>query len=153
MIYEWKDAAHISVDAQIAGDFLDQLKVRHNGHLSPRAVVEAARDEASPIHAHFEWDDTVAAEHYRQQQAGYMLRCLVVRTPEVEHKPVRAFVSVSLSDERSYVGTQEAMADPDMRGQVLAQALREMVSFRRRYRELEELAEIFTAIDRLPFAD
>ena len=149
MVYEWKEASYITIDAAAAGEFLEALKTRHNGHLSPRAVVEAARPADSPIHAHFEWDDGVAAERYRQDQAGHMLRCLIVRLPEHEAKPMRAYVNVAIAQDRSYVTTQDAMGDPELRAQVLAAAMRELVSFHSRYKELRELAEVFAAIDGL----
>lgn len=43
------------------------------GRLTPRAVVDAARDENHPLHGEFEWDDTVAAEAYRLDQARQLI--------------------------------------------------------------------------------
>lgn len=47
---------------------------RDNGRLAPVDVVEAARDPASPLHSHFTWDDTEAAEKYRLMQARTLIR-------------------------------------------------------------------------------
>lgn len=44
------------------------------GLLSPEAIVDAARDPASPLHAHFEWDDARAGHHYRVSQARTLIR-------------------------------------------------------------------------------
>ena len=38
---------------------------RRDGKLKPEAVVEAAKDPASPLHARFEWDDGKAAQEHR----------------------------------------------------------------------------------------
>lgn len=47
---------------------------RDNRRLMPRDVVEAARNRRSPLHAFFEWDDSVAADRYREQQATQLIR-------------------------------------------------------------------------------
>ena len=41
-----------------------------DGVLTPSAVVESARDEGSPLHDKFEWDDGVAAEAWRRYLDG-----------------------------------------------------------------------------------
>ncbi len=47
---------------------------RVNGRLAPADVVDAARDPESPLHSHFTWDDTEAAEKYRLSQARTLIR-------------------------------------------------------------------------------
>lgn len=47
---------------------------KDSGRLVPGDVVEAARDPDSPLHSHFTWDDTEAADKYRLQQAGVLIR-------------------------------------------------------------------------------
>jgi hypothetical protein len=47
---------------------------RDNGRLAPADVVEAARDPESPLHSHFNWDDSDAAEKYRLMQARTLIR-------------------------------------------------------------------------------
>lgn len=51
---------------------------RENGRLIPADVVDAARDPASPLHAHFEWDDSAAAEKYRLDQARTLIRSVKI---------------------------------------------------------------------------
>src|SRR5258708_6107559 len=45
-----------------------------NGRLIPADVVQAARDPDSPLHSHFIWDDTEAAQRYRLIQASAVIR-------------------------------------------------------------------------------
>lgn len=54
----------------------DQLRLLESeqGRLDPVAVVDAARDPASPLHAYFEWDDTEAARQHRLGQARQLIR-------------------------------------------------------------------------------
>lgn len=49
------------------------------GKVAPAQIVEAARDENSPLHGVFEWDDTIAAEEHRLLQARQLIRTIVVR--------------------------------------------------------------------------
>jgi len=83
------------------------------GKLLPADVVEAARDPMSPLHGQFEWDDSAAAEAYRLQQAGDLIRRVKI-TLTVEDKPVRVVRYVSTQQEApsSYrVVTRAPMVD------------------------------------------
>lgn len=53
---------------------IDRLAEIHGGIISPRDVVDAAKNEASPLHPYFEWDDSVAAEKFRLGQARTLMR-------------------------------------------------------------------------------
>ncbi len=44
------------------------------GRLNAGVVVDMAADPASPLHAHFEWDDAEAAQRHRQDQARALIR-------------------------------------------------------------------------------
>ena len=49
----------------------------------------------------------------------------------------------------SYTTTEYALSDPELRAEVIAQALRELSAFRRKYAELNELLPIFAIIDKI----
>src|SRR4051812_1463795 len=65
-------------DAAIIGPVIDSLCTEKKGP-TPAEVVDAARDDESPIHDYFEWDDVVAAEEHRRQQAREMVRSIEIR--------------------------------------------------------------------------
>jgi hypothetical protein len=73
---------------------LNDILEENDGVLTVDAVLEAAQDETSPLHKHFTWDDSKAAQEYRRWQARSLIaKCRVV----VESRPdthVRAFVSL-----------------------------------------------------------
>jgi hypothetical protein len=152
MIFEWSAGAHVMLDAQEAGQHLEEIKVRC-GELTPAAVVDDARMRDSPLHPYFEWDDCKAAAKHREDQARYLIRHLVVRIEEEDEKaperaPVRAFFSVEdRQARRSYVPMAEAMSDADMRKQVLERGLNELHGWRRRYADLTEFSKVYSAID------
>lgn len=148
MIYQWKPESRIKLDPQAAGEELERLRVWNNGRLESPAVVDASRDPGSPLHSYFEWNDTRAAERYREEQAGYLIRMITIEVaPEEDRTPIRAFVSVKRDEDRSYTSTVHALADPELRTQVVAQAFKELEAWRKRHAELVEFAAIFATID------
>lgn len=48
------------------------------GRLTAKNVVDEARDEDSPLHPHFEWDDSIAGEAHRMAQARELIRSVRV---------------------------------------------------------------------------
>lgn len=149
VIYGWRSGSRINLDAQAVGQAIERLTKRYNGVLEPGQIVDAARDEASPMHPHFQWDDAAAAELYREDQARELARSLTidVSRSNLETKPVRAFVNVETGGERGYVTTATAMSSQELRKQVLERAFAELEAWRARHAELTELARIFSAID------
>lgn len=149
VIYGWRPGSQVRLDPQKAGEVLERLGKRHNGVLEPEMVVDAARDEKSPLHPHFEWDDSAAAEEFRKGQARELVRSLTIdiSRSNLEEKKVRAFVNVETGGERGYVSTFTAMSSEDLRKQVLERAFGELEAWRARHAELSELARIFSAIE------
>lgn len=66
-----------------------------SGTLTPQLVVDEARDQAHPLHQHFEWDDAKAGEAYRCGQAASMIRRVNIRriTNGGDEVVTRAWVS------------------------------------------------------------
>jgi hypothetical protein len=65
----------------------------HGGRLEPDIVLEAARDERSPLHGEFEWDTEEAAYRWRLEQARALIRSVrVVVTVEDHEYSVPVFV-------------------------------------------------------------
>lgn len=59
---------------KIAHARLERIRARNKGILTPDDVVMDARDESSPLHAFFTWDDTEAAHQFRLDQARTLIR-------------------------------------------------------------------------------
>jgi hypothetical protein len=129
---------------------LQRLSSVNRGMLNPQAVVDAARDKTSPLHNQFTWDDTEAAEQYRLQQARRLIR-VTVRFLEPSEPSTTTRVFVSLSTDRKagngYRVLADVMSDAKLRAQLLADAHRDMLAFRRKYAALSELADVFAAMD------
>ena len=133
-------------------DELNLIKDQNNGFLDPVAVVEFARNKATALHGRFEWDDGEAAERYRIWQARMVIRMeLTVIPGDTRERSVRAFVSL-LDDRRAetdngYRCMLEVLTDSDLREQLLDEAKKEMLYFRRKYSQLSELSKVFEAME------
>lgn len=148
--YEWRNHQPAGgVPADVAGAELERIEAEH-GAITPAAVVDASKAKRAPLHRCFEWDNDKAAAAHRLQQARLVINHLSIVVSEPDAKPIatRAFVIVNESDddERGYVSTERAMADPVLRAEVLARALRELRSIERRYKDLRELSAVFEAV-------
>ena len=128
---------------------LEEIAAANGGLVRPEAVVEYARNPETALHSWFEWDDSKAAEKYRLHQARMRLRLVLTMHPKAEIK-FRAVVS--LKEDRysgqGYRLTLDVMSESERREQILLEALAEFRAVEEKYRQYQELAEIFAAIER-----
>lgn len=146
--YEWKHFQY-SVNPNVVGGVIESIEER-DGTVTPKALVDEARAENSPIHSMFTWNNEIAAERYRQQEARNVINCLSVKIIKSEDTPkiYKAFVNVSEhKNEGTYINVTDAFDDDRTRAIVLNRALKELESFANKYQSLEELQEVFTAIN------
>lgn len=146
-----------------------RIRKQHRGKLLPAHVVEAAKSKESPLHNHFQWDDTEAAHQYRLWQARQLIS-VVVRwiprdvksydinvdysprtSPDVELQPVREFISLGSNrkSKRGYDPVDVVLSSPAKRREWLNMAIDELERFREKYNTLQELAGVFESIDAL----
>lgn len=132
---------------------IERIEAR-DGVITADAVLESATPSSSPLHEYFEWNNGTAAKNYRLWQARMLIRSVsVVYEEDGKGKYNRGFVNLSVTTngttERGYIGIARAMNDAELREQLLEQARQEAVDWRNRYRNLTELANVFTAIDNM----
>lgn len=146
MVYRFKTGARLGVPAQVAGE--ECARLESEGRLTPHELVEESRPEDAPLHGEFEWDDRVAAERYRDGQAGYIIRSVEV-VLEGTAEPTRSFVSLTPAAGAAspYVSIRRVLAHEDKRARLMERALMELSAFQRKYSQLSELAGVFAAID------
>jgi tRNA A37 N6-isopentenylltransferase MiaA len=81
----FRPGAHVGkIDPEQAAEELQRIYREGGDKLDAVDVVEAARDDASPLHDAFEWSDTEAAEQFRLQQARRLIRAVVIVENKVE---------------------------------------------------------------------
>lgn len=79
MIYQFKQGAtYKGIDAQQAGEALEEIRISHKGELRPEDVVKSAKAKGSPLHGAFTWDDSKAASEFRLQEARQLIRSVVL---------------------------------------------------------------------------
>jgi len=146
--YGWKDGARTrGMDIEAVAPVLQTLERKH-GALTPEAVVREATKLRSPLHNWFEWDDTEAARQYRLEQARDLIRAVTVTFiggDDGEERTVRAFVH--LGDPTIYESTVNVLGDVEKRAILLGRMRADFETFRRRYRDMQELVPVFAAFD------
>jgi len=144
--YEFSIKGYHKVDAQIVGEMIEGMNEK-GIEVTPEVLLDASRDESSPTHCEFEWDDTVAAEKYRVQQATDLIRHIrIIReeAKEQEYKE-RGFVPIP-GGKNVYVPLQKALGKEEYRNFLLKQAENDMQIFLAKYRRVEELTNITKAM-------
>lgn len=137
----WKLKGYFKADPQKVYAEIGSTQV------TPEEVLEKARNEKTELHKCFEWDDDVAAEKYRLQQARQIIQLLVITPVEEEHTPMRVFQITS--ETNVYQPTKMFLEQPDEYAVLLQRAKGELKAIRNRYKMLSELETIFEEIDKL----
>lgn len=148
----WVEGARVpkGLKADTAYGALEAVRLKSGGILKPADVVDDARPVDAVLHPAFEWDDAVAAERHREDQARLLIRSVrVIIAERPDDGPRRTYVHVETQDDSAYVTTARALSEPELRAQVISKAKADLASFRARYRDLTELSEIFAAIDKV----
>lgn len=140
MVYAWKPGTRYKVDANKAGAVCEQLEAE--GRLTAKDLLEASRPADAPLHNEFEWDDSVAAEKFRESQAGGIIRSLVVEMVP-EKPPVRKFCRVTQAPETGYTKIETVLTRDDLRKSLLIQAQKDFESYKAKYDSLSELSALF----------
>lgn len=131
--------------ARALGLTLERIRSKR-GRWSARALVDAARPKASPVHGLFEWNNSVAAERFRFAQARDHIEHLTVVVVTERAETVMP-VAFSLGRGDGYTASETVLSSTELRGQLLAQALASAEAWRLRYQYIHELATVFAALD------
>ncbi len=128
----------------------DQLLAVYDTHgrLTPADVVDDARPDAHPLHPRFEWDDTLAGEAWRREQASQLIRSVrvIYRKPDTDQVlEVRAFHAVTRTDGHGYEPNEKVLADPLLRELVLRDMEREWRQLHARYATFLEFYKLVRA--------
>jgi hypothetical protein len=76
--YAWKIPSFAkNIDIDLAMEEMERIESLY-GSLTPQNILDASRPKNALFHTLFQWDDTLAAEHYRLQQARTILNNIEV---------------------------------------------------------------------------
>ena len=149
----WRKGARFTkIDPDLAHAEMESIRIE-KGQLTADLLLEKARDGSNVLHSAFEWRDGIAAEKYRLGQARQMIKSIeiVYEDLPVEETTVKYWHIVKEEEEptKSYVPKDQALADPEMRAKMVLGAFKELRNFRKKYKELDELAQFHALIDSL----
>lgn len=127
---------------QKIGEELAKISAKAGGRLTPKDVVEAAKDNRNVLHKHFDWVDKIAAEKWRISQAQDLVRAIHIENVDTESGVARAFFSINDKDGTSYRALDEVLSSADLQSKVLAAAERDLLAFEQRYRNLTDICDL-----------
>lgn len=147
MIYRFKKGiTYHGVDAQIAGEELERIRVKNGGKLRPEDIVKSAKLRRSPIHEIFTWDDSAAAHAHRLAEARAFVRTVVIVVKQGPPLPafwnvmVRKSVGGDQDAERYYQSAQVISRSPAEYDSALQVMLTELATAQDGLSKLELLA-------------
>lgn len=147
--YEYKVQRLYDVPAQVVGELCEKLEASEEG-LTPKSFVEASRDPKSPTHCMLEWNNKIAAEKYREEQARHIIMNIRIIREEAgpdDYKD-RGFVVVH-EGKSAYTTLQKAMSNEEWREHLLKDARRDMECFIAKYRRLTELTGVIAEMEKI----
>ena len=151
MVYiEWKPGSRFKANAEKVSQELEMLDEK-----TPEKALEKARNIKTELHKCVTWDDTTAANLYRREEIGQVIRSIVVieKEDEDDNNPVvyRKFEYVSVEKENSgeekekterhFIVTREALVVPVFRDQIFGEIRRAISELSRKiavYRDMSE---------------
>ena len=142
--YSWNVTGFYKQDANEVGKKKKKIEV-----LIPENVVNVARDENNILHDMFEWDDSIAGEKYRKQQASKIIANISVKViaEDKPNKLVRAFVTTKKNS--GFKPIEKVVKDVDQYALLLDKAYRELNYIKIKYENLKEIQELLENIPKL----
>lgn len=126
---------------------LERLADSTEGNLTPEAVLNAARVAESPLHKHFEWDDSVAAEAYRKDQARQLIQSYKLHIVDDRgERTLRYYTNVIVEDEHAYRRTEDVIRVDALREQRRMRIVRELNRIRTELETFDSFGEAASAV-------
>ncbi len=145
---------HIKNDVATVFQAIEDAKI--DGDVVPQKIVDDAKPKNAPLHEEFEWNGRKAANAFRLYQARKVIQSIEIVHAKIP--PTRAYEAVTVvappgkpkpKHRNVFRSVEEVLADPVTRDVLLASAIRDAAAFRKRYAALQELSQVFAAIDSL----
>lgn len=147
MVYKWKTNFY-KTPASVAAGVMEELS--KDGKLTAKSLVDASRPVNAPLHDEFEWNNDKAAELYRQEQARTMIQNIVVINEESpKQETTRAFVHIKQEETSAYEPIAVVIHDEDKLAILYKTALRELESFKAKYKGIKAFEAVIKEIDKL----
>lgn len=146
-IIKWKTGVFSKADPAKVYEEITSI----GDEVKPEQILKKAQNKKTELHKCFNWNDADCAYRYRLQQAGEIVRQLIVITrpePEENVQPTqfRLLMKNENTHDSGYKQVLTMVRDEDEYKKLLAQAMAELQTFKQKYSCLSELAEIISLI-------
>lgn len=143
------EGAKLPVKAETVGNFLTKLSEKEE-EITPKKLVDIARNPKCPIHKCFEWNDTKAAEKYRLDQARNILSCVKIKFI-TNGKPLttRAFVNIKSKKGQFYTSIKIAAKNKNYMEYLYDEGKKELFRIKKKYATIKKFNKIFNEINKL----
>lgn len=158
MEIRFKKGSRVKASPEDTFNEIERIKELGDGDLVLQTLVDESKPKDAVLHDEFEWKNTDAANRWRLFQARR-----TVQSIELVHgdsPPTRAYESVRLVEtvpvntgmtrtktKNVFRSIEDILADPETRDELLGQAIRDALAYKKRYHALQELAKVFAALD------
>jgi len=145
--YVFKDRPNVlkggaKASAQKTGETLAAIKARTKGRCNSKTILTAARDKSNYLHRFFDWNNTVAGEKWRLEQARALMSCVeIVETHNGRERRLPAFISLIDRGGRGYHTVQDVMNSDDLQVIALKQAEADFEAYAKRLMQFGEIAD------------
>jgi hypothetical protein len=152
MVYKYRSGhSCLGLTPQQVGEELERIRQLNGGIVEARHVVDVSRQDGTLLHEQFDWDNDIAGENWREDQARRIIRSIAVvqRDPATNREIHQyAFISVAapFTEGAGYQAVTEAMANPDLRQRIIDRERAILDGWIARNRHIEELAVYVQAI-------
>lgn len=154
---KWKNGSMVGCSAEMAYRFFERIRADNGGDLDLDDAVHKSKPKDAPLHNDLEWNNAKCGDLYRRDQMRKITQKLEVIRPGMT-AATRAYEAVNVevvsdtpknAQQHSYVfrRIEDILADPATRADLLGQAVRDAIAFRRRYAALSELSHLIEVID------
>lgn len=141
--YQWRNGYSYAVEAKVVGKVVEKIEKR-DGLVTREAFLDASRDEKSPTHSMFEWDDTIAAEKWRLDESRKIITALqiVYEDNNKQEKTAPAVINVVAEKTAKYQNIITALSAEESRELIIKRLKNEVSQLIERNRHIDELADI-----------
>ena len=117
--------------------------------VTPRELLDYAKNPETELHKCFDWNDTTAAEKWRIHQARQVCCSFVVRYETKEQEEITFRLVQHDREEMAYKPVTTTVRNQDAYARLLTNAKAELISFKNRYQKIVELQNVIDEIDLL----
>lgn len=143
MTYKWSNTG-FKGDADKVGRELERIE--RDEELTNVNVLEfARRNKTSELNKCFEWDNTIAGEKYRMQQANQILASIsiVINDNKEPVETTKAFVNIKTKEETKVFKNIVSVIENDEEYKQLKQkAEKEFISYKDKYNKILKLKDL-----------